>query len=442
MDKGPVQQQRFYGWNNVIILFIFYAVLYGVVFYGFNVIFPAMIKAMKWSRGDASVGHTIRTLMIGVTAPLVAYMVNRFGSRNTLLPGAVICILGLGLLSQVDSLWQWTLLWGVVMGFGFSIGGFIPVQTTATFWFNKRRGMALGLIMTGAGVGGFFAQPLFTWLIKTSGNWQTGWLAAAGALIPTLILLLWLRSKPSDLGQHQDGISPEQVKTASLQARRVARTYRTTEIWSLKEALRTRTLWVMILCFIVMGLPIYLFTTHGALHMMDKGYKPMQAAYALSMLVLISGFARFPVGWLADYVEARRLMLLFFIGYIASLFLFWQATSIPMIITGCCLFGFCFGANLVLMPIIIGNYFGPSSFASVNGFTLPFQTGFSALIPVMAGYTFDFNKSYDWAFIILIALAGAAMMGTVMMTPPVKETSLDKRPLQTAESSYAAAQAD
>ena len=438
MGTGAVPNQRFYGWNNVIILFVFYCLLYGVVFYGFNVIFPAMLKAMKWSRGDASVGHTIRTLMVGVTAPVVAYMVNRWGSRNTLIPGALICITGLGLVSQVSSLWQWTLLWGVVMGLGFSLGGFIPVQTNATYWFTKRRGLAMGLIMTGAGVGGFFAQPIFTWLIKETGSWQIGWLCAGAILIPGSILLIWLKSKPSDVGQHPDGIHPEQAKAETSSARRISRTYKSTQNWDLKEVLRTYQFWFMLFCFITLSLPIYLFTTHGVLHMMDKGYKPMQAAYALSMLVLISGFARFPVGWLADYIEARWLMLIFFIGYAGSLVVFWQAPSLPAIIAASCVFGFCFGGQLVLMAIIVGNYFGPASFASINGVTVPCQTFCSSTIPILAGYVFDFNKSYDLAFIILISLSSLAILATLVIAPPVRAKISEKQSMQETESVGAA----
>lgn len=438
MGSGAVSQQRFSGWNNVIILFVFYCLLYGVVFYGFNVIFPAMLKAMKWSRGDASVGHTIRTLMVGITAPMVAYMVNRWGARNTLIPGAVICIVGLGLLSEISSLWQWTLLWGIVMGLGFSLGGFIPVQTTATYWFTKRRGLAMGLIMTGAGVGGFFAQPIFTWLIKTTGSWQLGWLSAGALLIPGMILLFWLKSKPSDVGQHPDGIHPDQVKADAAVVKRVSRTFKSSVNWALRDVLRTHQFWFMLFCFITLSLPIYLFTTHGVLHMMDKGYKPMQAAYALSLLVLISGFARFPVGWLADYIEARWLMLIFFVGYAGSLFIFWQAASMPLIIASCCVFGFCFGGQLVLMAIIVGNYFGPASFASINGVTVPCQTFCSSTIPVMAGYIFDYSKSYDVAFIVLISLSTLAVLAALIIAPPLKAKSSEKRSVPEAEPASAA----
>lgn len=417
----------FYGWTNLVLLFICYCMVYGIVFYGFSVVFPAMIKAMKWARGDASIGQTIRSMMVGFTAPLVAYMINRYGSKKTIMIGGVLTVVTLVLLGTVvDHLWQWTLLWGIAAGFGLSAAGIVPVQTNITYWFHKNRGLAIGIVGTGAAIGGFVAQPLFTWIIKETGQWQIGWLSAGGFVFIGVIGILWLRNKPADYGQHPDGISPEMVKAAvAAGRRRTARTYRTAESWTLQEAIRTRTLWLLMIMFCSFAMPLFLLMAHGVLHMTDLGFSKMQAAYILSLVFLFGGVARFPMGWLADYVEPRWIMTVTFTCMLLSLLIFWQAPGLTALIVAACLFGFSYGACFVVISTAVGNYYSPNAFAAVSGFMFPFQVGFGAIVPVTAGYIHDLTKSYDLAFIGVIILAGIAVVCAVMATPPSK-TALAK----------------
>jgi len=293
----PAEKAKFSGWTNLVILFICYCLLYGVVFYGFSVIFPAMIKALHWARGDASIAHTIRGLVVGFTAPLVAYLINRKGVRLTLMAGGVLCVVGLILLGTITTkLWQWILLWGFVVGSGLSLAGLVPIQTNITFWFNRRRGMAMGIVGTGAAVGGFVAQPLFTAIMKHFGSWQVGWLCAAGFAFLGVIGVFWLRNKPADVGQYPDGIDPTQTEGGAGAARRsVPRTYRAKEAWTLGEATKTRALWCLIICFCMYAMPLYFITTHGLMHATDHGFSTMQGAFSSASSSWVGDWRVFPL---------------------------------------------------------------------------------------------------------------------------------------------------
>ena len=423
MAMGTKQQRIFSGWTNVCILFLCYFIIYGVVFYGFNVIFPAMIKALKWSRGDASVAHTIRALLVGLLAPAVAYIINRWGSGKALVSGTILSIIGLVLLGTVTTkIWQWILIWGVLMGMALSLAGQIAIQTNVTFWFTKNRGLALGIVMTGACLGGFLAQPVFTWIMKLAGTWQVAWLAAAGMCFFSLAAI-WLKNKPADYGQYPDNLSPEEIQQgASTGRRKVARTYRTRQSWTLREAMRTRTMWFLMICYCMTAMPIYIVTTHGVLHITDQKYTVMQAAYILSFVVLFAGVGRFPMGWLADYVEPRWLISISLTGILITLYLFWQAPSLTTLVICSCTFGLCYGSLLVLIPNIVGNYYGPPAFASINGFMFPIQIGTASLVPVIAGYIHDVYRSYDAAFIALLVLAVVAVIAALLSAAPIKES--------------------
>ena len=420
------QKKFFYGWTNVLILFICYFLLYGIVFYGFSVMFPAMIKALKWSRGDASIAQTLRGLVIGFAAPLVAYMINRIGTRKTIMSGGILCIIGLVLLgTATDQLWTWTLFWGVFCGFGLAASGLVPIQTNLTFWFNKNRGLTIGIVTAGASLGGVVAQPLFTWVIKESGSWQVAWLTAAGIAFVGMIGILWLRNKPGDYGQYPDGISPEESKKATDTGKRVVRTYRTTSSWSLKEAISTSALWYLLIMYTMTMIPIYFMLTHGVLHLTDLGYSKMQAAYALSIISLGGGVVRVPMGWIIDRIEPRWVLTLLFIGHAVATFVLWKAPNINLVIIFSFVVGFTCAGGMVAVATMIGNYFSPGSYANIIGFTFPFQIGFGALVPVFAGYNHDFVKNYDVSLIITVVLCLIAALSAALASPPKKLSELN-----------------
>jgi MFS family permease len=422
MTPQGTGKQPFYGWRNVVICFICYCMVYGVVFYGFSVIFPAMVKAMGWKRGDASIANTVRALVVAFASPLCGYMIGRFSVRATLLSGGVLIVLGLVLAGTVmDQLWQWIVLWGVVIGLGLSLCGVIAVNTNTTLWFNRNRGMALGIVLTGAAVGGFVGQPLFTWIIKYFGSWQSGWIA--GALFSMIVVVaFWLKNKPEDYGQYQDGISPEAAKAMAVadSKKKSRRTYRTPEPWTLPEAIRTRQLWCLIYSVLMQITPLYFLTTHGVFHMTGQGLTAMQAAYILSFNVLGGAIARFPIGWLSDRIEGRWLLTICYILIAGSMYVFWQAPSMTSLAVSAFIFGLSYGAGLVLVPTLVGSYYGEKHYHKILSFMFPIEYGIGSVAPIAAGYIYDFRKSYDLFFEVMLVMIVICIFAAFLTTPPHK----------------------
>ena len=418
MNDTPLEKP-FFGWRNIGLLFGIYLLGLGVVYYGFNVIFPEMVQTMGWSRGDASWAQTIRGLLVGFAAPLVAIALNKFGARLTLFVGLLVLTLGCLLLGTVVSeLWHWTLVWGVVMAVGFSFGGAIPVQTTITHWFDAKRATALGLVMTAAGVGGFIAQPLHAWIIEQYGNWQISWLIAAGFALAAALLTLRIVNKPEDIGQYTDGINLEE--TGQEGTRPPSKTYKTKVTWTLQEAIPTPPLWFIIALFVAQVMPLYLIVVHGVLHLTDLDYGRMEAASVLSFMVAGSAFARFPVGWLGDRIEPRYIVVVLNLFSVTGLTVIWQAPSMTWLLIMSPLFGAAYGGSIVMLPTMIANYYGRESFASINGFMYPVQIVFAATVPVAAGYAADITGNYDWPFLIIIIIVGVSTLGALAAVPPQK----------------------
>jgi len=419
MDISSKQKPGFYGWKNVILLFIIYMFTLGLVFYRFSVIFPAMIKILEWNRGTASIAHTINALLMGFLAPVVAVSINKLGAKKTISIGAVVLFIGLILLGTVVSqIWQWVVVWGFLVSFGFVFCGIVPIQATLMFWFNKKRATAIGIVMTGAALGGFLAQPFYTWAMALTETWRIGWLIGAIFSFVALACAFFLISKPEEVGQHPDGLNPDKLNTIQKEVERGARTYRTSRPWGLKEAMRTPALWIIMMVMIGYVMPLFLVTTHGVLHLTDRGFSQMQAASILSFIIFGSGFVRFPVGWLGDRIEPRwiitvalGIMLIMFLGI-------WKAQGFNITMAAGMIFGICYGSQVIMVPTIMGNYYGPDAFAGINGMIGPILILFGASVPVGSGYVFEQTGNYDLAFIILSIVLGISFVLSFFLSPP------------------------
>ena len=421
MAKEKNSKPGFYGWINGGLLFLIYFVTMGLVFYGFGVIFPAMIQATGWGRGEASLAQSLNVILTGLLAPVAAWMINRHGSRKTLLLGLIVGAAGLGFLGfSTIELLHWIMIWGVMMPFSFAFSGMLPIQATINFWFNVRRSTVMGLVMTGAAAGGFLAQPFFTWIMEKSDSWQTAWVTAWVFTLAVLVLCFWVRDKPEDLGQHADGLLPEECKTPES-CEQAGRTYRTREIWRVKEVLRTRAVWFLLVLFLAQMMPVFMMTTHGVLHFIDQGYSKMNAALVLSSILFGSGLARVPMGWLGDRIEPRLIVLAVMVVRLLSFIGLWMSPNLTMLLLCGFSFGFSYGTTIVMIPIITANYYGPMAFASINGILAPIMIVFGAMVPVGAGYVADNTASYNLVFMTLLAVVGAAIVCTYFLRPPIKK---------------------
>jgi MFS family permease len=358
---------------------------------------------------------------MGFLVPLVAVSINKLGTKKTISMGIAVMFIGLVLLGTVVSqMWQWIIVWGFLISFGFAFSGVVPIQSTLMFWFNKKRATALGIVMTGAALGGFLAQPIYAWLMALTNTWQIGWLIGAGFSLMALVLAFFIVGKPEEVGQHPDGLSPDEMNTPRGDVESRARTYQTSTSWELREAVRTPALWIVVLVLISYIMPLFLVTSHGVLHLTDRGFSQMQAASLLSLVILGSGLVRFPAGWLGDRIEPRWILTVS-LGVMLMMFLgIWKVSSFNVMAAAGMIFGICYGAQLIMVPTIMGNYYGPDAFANINGVIGPILILFGATVPVGSGYVFEKMGNYDLAFLPLSILLGIGFVVSFFLSPPSK----------------------
>jgi len=426
MTTDPLQAQlpetSFYGWKNVWLLMYVY-IAGGVVAYTFTVIFPVMLEALNWSRGDASLAISISRMLTGfVLTPSVALILNKIGARNTIVIGTAVFLAGLLLLISVTTkLWHWYVIYGVVIPTGAALCGMLPVQYTIMTWFNIKRATVIGIVTFGAPFAGSLAQPLYTWVMQMTGKWQTGWLISAGICFFALITSFWIRNKPSDLGQYPDGIAPRETDAAGVNKVPVARTHRAREAWTIREIFVTRTIWIYIAVSMLQGLPFGLINFHGVLHLTDMGYTSMQAANVLMAITFSSATARFPMGWLGDRIEPRWIITGALFSLLVGFTGFWKSPSFGALMVLGPILGFSIGTMIIMMTAIIPNYYGPEAYTSIRGIISPPLTLLSASFPAIAGYVADKTGTYNSIFLILIVGLIISLFLSPLLSPPEKK---------------------
>jgi sugar phosphate permease len=419
--EAPTRSTGFYGWWLLFFLWIVYTIPIGFVFYGPPVLYPFMIEETGWSRGDIMVGYAAIMLLTGVASPLAAWMIGRLGVRATLFIGGVgLFIINLAMAFVGDSYPAYIVLSGL-LGVVAAPATFIPIQTVIVFWFDARRALALGLVLGGGAVGGFFApQIVNAAVVGAGGDWRIGWtITGVAAMVGAVVAILAVRNKPSDLGQHPDGVPPEQAK-AAIGARKARRTHRTKVVWTLGEALRTRSLWLLLLATIGTFCLWQVIVTQGPLHLQDRGFEPRDAAFFYSLAVGLSIAGRFSVAALGDIIEPRFIfafaLLCILIG--GTLFWFispdrmWAAYLYPL------LAGFGMGAAYICEATMVGNYWGPEVFAKIRGVIGPIAVIFEAGVPPLAGFLYDLQGTYLSIMLITGAAAVLALFAIFLCTPP------------------------
>lgn len=422
-DEGavyaPSVSRKFYGWNNAALLFFIQFASSGFVTYAYAAVFPAMVVAMGWDRGDASIAHSLNFLMVGLAYPVTGWMIGKWGVRSTLTTGLALMLTGLLLtVFFVTQVWHWILAWGLLVGMAGALAGPLCWHTVVIHWFDAKRATVLGVMVTGSAVGGFIAQPVLIKVMGSFGTWQSGWVVSAVVVGCALILARFIINRPGDIDQHPDNVDPHDTNADTPKAAPKPRTYRSAHSWTIKEAFRTRTIYfAMTISITFLGVGTFLLT-HGALYFSDIGITPIETASIISMFILGNGLGRIPAGWLGDRLELRWLMAAIMATMLGAFTMLWLSQNPVILGLAAAALGACYGGIYALFPALISNFFGQESFAKINSVIAPMLLPFVALAPAGAGYIFDIYGSYDLAFIIGLTLLCLSVVAAICLTPP------------------------
>jgi MFS family permease len=352
----------------------------------FGVMLTTLCDQFGWSRGEVSFAFTLATLTAMLAMPLTGWLTDRIGSRRPIL----ICMVGFGALYASLSfltphLWH---LYAVFLLLGLLGPGTsaVPHASLISRWFTDRRGLALGLAMSGTAIGGVI-WPTETQNLMDRFGWRNAYAISGGAvlLVAVPLLLLFLK-EPLKLAQ-----SSEQSKQAAAGEQSGGLTR--------GEALRGSLLWLMLFAFFIISMSIHACMIHLVPMLKDRGMTPESAALAASLMGAAGMIARLGMGYLLDKLPAERVPTIAFCVVAAGIFLLFAGATGASAYLAAILIGIGYGSETATIPYLVGRYFGLRSFGEIYSYlfiTVPLG---GALGPVLMGVGFDRTGSYQMALL-------------------------------------------
>lgn len=391
--QGRSAQRRFLGWRMVAVAFFVDFIAVGFFFYSYGVFFKALAGEFGGARLDVSLGLTVVNGVGALLAPFLGQALDRYPIKYVIAAGTASMSLGFLLLSQITAQWQFYLILATLIGFGLnSMGGLATAKLVAN-WFDRRRGMALGVATMGISLSGVLMPVLSAVLIEALG-WRGGFLVF-GAFTALLVLPVTLRfvvSSPELVGLGPDGDAPLKVDAPRPLA------------LSTKQFLGDRNFWMLTLCvgclFCVMSATL----THMVPRVSDLGYSVLEAAPILSFGAAAGVLGKVLFGYLVDRVDPRwALYTAIGAQFVGQLGMLSTEAYLPFACYAT-LFGFGMGGIVPLHGAIAGLAFGRQNFGKVMGLMRPAMMPLQIAGLPFAGWAFDHFGRYDLAFQVFLGL--------------------------------------
>lgn len=421
-DKTEKKPRYFYGWNIVAASFsaqLAYAEHHSSML-GF--FFKPLQNEFGWSRSAIAAVQTIARVTEALFAPLVGPLIDRYGPRVLMPIGAIIVGLAMLGVTQINSIWQFYLLRGIVVAIGFTIMGGLVTSVAINNWFIRKRGRAIAVSRMGSSISNVIFIPVTVFVIAASG-WRTMFVIFAVVtwlvvLIPSAILM---RRRPEDIGLHPDGISPGTggAETSQEERNRTSELGTVPEpIWNRRELLRTGSFWLLALSFGIDSLAFQGINISLAPYIQDLGYGDATLTAVMTFRAIVMAATLPLMGFVSEHAHRVPVRITPFLiqGTGAFLFLFggqpfflWLAVA---------LYGLGFSGVMITQEVVWANYYGRLSLGLVRSTAYLVAFGLGAIGPIAMNAVFDITGSYRPAFMVIVVLFALAALLMALTHPP------------------------
>lgn len=386
-----------FGWPIVLACFVgMFGNVGPLIYSSFAFLIRELETDFGWSRSDMTLSVSLLTLVSAVVHPYFGVLVDRYGVRRTLLPSLILMALILITVPlYLNELWQLWLAFILVAIFGVANNNLSFIRLIST-WFDKRRGLMIGIIASGTGVG-LAILPKITEYVVSLHSWQGGFIFYGMYILffTVPVMFFMVRNRPEVVGLLPDGRSTlaDDVETEITGL-------------TLHSAMRTGGFWLLFLAILFASLALWGITNQMALLLTDRGYSTSTAASVAVSLGLSMAVARVVIGYFLDKIHAPIVGGIIFglaaLGFVILCYV--QAQWAPFL--AAVLIGAALGAETELMGYMVGRYFGLRHFGSIYGIVfVGFLIGTSGG-PYLYAKTQEIFGSYDPALQFMIALMG------------------------------------
>jgi MFS family permease len=395
---------------------------------GIRAVFGVYIKPLEaefgWSRSALSMAAALSLLLLGAVGPFAGRLADRWGPRRVIVSALILLGVGSILSSFITQLWHIYLTAGVLMAVGAGGAALSTGSSVVARWFEKRRGVAVGVAAGGMSAGQLIVIPLATALTLTYG-WRSSFLwLGVGLLVLIVPIGAWLiRNTPEERGLRPLGASGSAQTAAQVAAAQQAGRV------SVTEAAQTLPFWLLMSTFFVCGYTSNgMVLTHFIPHALEHNFTAMQASAALGVMGAMNIIGTIASGWLCDKLGRRGPLATYYFLRGASLLFLLYVWDVPSLHLWAAIFGLNYISTVPPTTTLTANIYGRFSVGELSGWIFFAHQVGAALGAALAGWIFEWTGSYSSAF-VSAAIMGFVAAGLALM---IREEPLHARPLSAA----------
>lgn len=391
------KDKLFYGWVLVATFFVTNAVIIGTG-NSFGVFFKSLESEFNMTRATTSAVFSARMVLGAVISLLGGWALDRYGPRIIFFLMGLFITLSLILTSQTNSVWQLFITFSLLLSLGMG-ATYVVVMSTISRWFDKKRGLAVGITGAGGGLGQVVMAPFAAYLILNF-NWRMAYIVMG--IIAGLVVIpasRFLRKDPKEMGVLPDGAKPDSVNLAAAPSETIL-----PPGLSVEEALRTRSFWLVVLNNVVTAFSVFFIATHIVAHATDLGFSAVEAATILSLTGLAFMPGRVLLGITSDRIGRKKTAILSSLFQVGAFLLLLWAKELWLLYLFALIHGFTQGGLGTAVTALFGDIFGLRNVGKLIGvINVSWALG-AAIGPIIGGLIFDTTNSYYGAFLVILII--------------------------------------
>lgn len=407
----------YYGWVIVAVTFVTMAI--GVnARTSFSLFFPPIVSEFGWDRGVTAGAFSFGFLVSAIMSPLMGKLMDRGGPRAVMELGTVLMGAGLLLAPLTTQPWHLYTTIGMLVGAGSVCLGYSGQSLFLPNWFSRKRGLAIGVAFAGVGIGSVTVLPWVQHMIEATG-WRTACTAVGLVVLSVLVPInLLLRKRPQDMGLLPDGDAAPHASAQPV-SNIVDPVWAGTD-WTLSRAIRTTRFWWLALGLFGGLYTWYAVQVHQTKYLLDIGFSPGTAAWALGMVSLFGVPGQIFLGHLSDRIGREWIWTVSGSGFaicFAALMALQYAPSLALVYVmvisqGLLGYGVTSIMGAVVLEIFQGDHFG-----SIFGTLMLAALAGGAAGPLVTGLLHDHYGTYTVAFALGIAVSALASAAIWLAAP-------------------------
>jgi len=367
----------------IITAFLSLFAIVGIGYYGVPFYFDFMMKEFGWTRTVVTSGNAVAKLLVGPLFGFIAgYLIDRYGPRLMLMGGALaggVALIGLGF---TNALWMFYFFY-IFNSLGYVFGGPLPCQVLISRWFDKNRGKAMGIAYLGIGIGGAMA-PEISRAIEGNYGWHIA-LTSLGVLVILVAFPFALFIKDSRPKVNVKAKSDEMVPMNTI--------------------LRNPNFYLLAVGSMCSIAAVGGIGQHIKLFLVDSNFNQSEAAHVMSFVLLSSLAGRVLMGFLADLIRRKYVMILIYMIVASAIPLLLMPDFPGRIYIFAVIFGIGLGGDYMIIPLMAADLFGVKALGRTMGIILVADGVSESTFPMIVGALHSVTNNYTLGFSMLICIA-------------------------------------